>query len=81
MKAISDEEKINQLENDISQLKLENTRFLEELDKKKSEKPVMLSKIMEIANNYGLSKSQKQELINNAIKMADEFRKKNKNSK
>ncbi len=38
----------------------------------------MLTKILEIADKYGLNKKQKEELINNAIKMANEFRKKNK---
>lgn len=34
----------------------------------------MLTKIMEIANKYNLNRKQKEELINNAIKMADDFR-------
>ena len=36
---------------------------------------------MEIANKYGLNRKQKEELINNAIKMADDFRKQNKKGK
>lgn len=41
----------------------------------------MLTKIMEIANKYSLNKKQKEELINNAIKMADDFRRQNKKGK
>ncbi len=38
----------------------------------------MLTKLLEIANKYCLDKKQKEELINNAIKMANEFRRQNK---
>lgn len=41
----------------------------------------MLTKIMEIANKYGLNRKQKEELINNAIKMADDFHRQNKKGK
>ena len=74
-------EKIRQLENEIKELKEANTKFLEQTEQRKNEKPVMLLKIMEIANEYGLDKNQKEELIKNAIKLADEFRKENKESR
>ena len=70
--------KIQQLEKDIEVLKRANTEYLDEIERQKKQKPEMLTKIMEIANKYGLNKEQKQELINNAIKMADEFRKQNR---
>lgn len=71
-------EKIKQLQNEIEELKQANTKYLDEIEKQKKEKPVMLTKIMQIANEYGLDKKQKEELISNAIKMADQFRKENK---
>lgn len=72
---------IKQLEKDIAELKEANTKYLDDIEAKKNQKPEMLTKIMEIANKYGLNKKQKEELINNAIKMADDFRKQNKKGK
>ena len=72
---------IKQLEMDIANLKDANTKYLDELEAKRNQKPEMLTKIMEIANKYGLNRKQKEELINNAIKMADDFRRQNKKGK
>lgn len=72
---------IKQLEMDIANLKKANTKYLDELEAKRNQKPEMLTKIMEIANKYGLNRKQKEELINNAIKMADDFRRQNKKGK
>lgn len=72
---------IKQLERDIANLKEANTKYLDELEAKRNQKPEMLTKIMEIANKYGLNRKQKEELINNAIKMADDFRRQNKKGK
>ncbi len=72
---------IKQLERDIANLKEANTKYLDDIEAKKNQKPEMLTKIMEIANKYGLNKKQKEELINNAIKMADNFRRQNKKGK
>lgn len=72
---------IKQLEQDIANLKEANTKYLDELETKKNQKPEILTKIMEIANKYGLNRKQKEELINNAIKMADDFRRQNKKGK
>ncbi len=65
---------IKQIEKDIAELKEANTKYLDELEAKRNQKTEMLTKIMEIANKYGLNRKQKEELINNAIKMADDFR-------
>ena len=75
------ETRIEELEAEIEELKQANTKFLEDTEKKKKEKTEMLTKILEIADKYGLNKKQKEELINNAIKMANEFRKQNKKGK
>ena len=72
---------IKQLERDIANLKEANTKYLDELEAKRNQKPEMLTKIMEIANKYGLNRKQKEKLINNAIKMADDFRRQNKKGK
>lgn len=72
---------IKQLEKDIAKLKQANTKYLDDIEAKKNQKPEMLTKIMEIANKYGLNRKQKEELINNAIKMADDFRRQNKKGK
>lgn len=71
-------ETIETLRKEIEELKAANTRYLDELEQKKNDKPEMLTKLLEIANKYGLDKKQKEELINNAIKMANEFRRQNK---
>lgn len=72
------EKEIKRLNNEIQQLKTANTRFLEQIEEESKKKPEMLLKILEIANKNGLTKKQKEQLINDCIKMADEFRRQNK---
>lgn len=69
---------IKRLSKEIEELKTANTRFLEQIEEESKKKPEMLLKILEIANKNGLSKKQKEQLINDCIKMADDFRKQNK---
>lgn len=74
----TEKETIEDLKKQITLLKEENTKYLEEIQKSTKEEPVMLNKILAIANEYGLNEKQKEDLINEAIKMADNFRKENK---
>lgn len=71
------EKEIKRLTREIENLKTANTRFLEQIKAESKKKPEMLLKILEIANKNGLTKKQKEQLINDCIKMADEFRKQN----
>lgn len=75
------QEKIKELEKKRDELKKENTKFLEEQEKIKNTEPKIAKQIFKIFDDYGLTLTERKQILKEIIKMADNFKKENKEKK
>lgn len=71
------QEKIKELEKKRDELKKENTKFLEEQEKIKNTEPKIAKQIFKIFDDYGLTITERKQILKEIIKMAENFKKEN----
>lgn len=75
------QEKIKELEKKRDELKKENTKFLEEQEKIKNTEPKIAKQIFKIFDDYGLTLTERKQILKEIIKMAENFKKENMKNK